>query len=76
MVSNPIKKSEKKQQPQVPSPVVFYDFASKKNLSQLSRYIAELKTDLLWLHEKLEEELKAEKDKEKELGDFEVGTNE
>jgi hypothetical protein len=63
-----IRKSEKNQQPQVPSQVVFYDFASKNNLSQLSSYISELKADLLWLHEKLDAEIKAENMKKKEKG--------
>lgn len=66
MKLNKIRKAERDQQLEVPSQVVYYDFASKNNLPQLSRYISDLKADLKWLHEKLEQEVKAEKIKTKE----------
>ncbi len=66
MKLNKIGKVEGDQQLEVPSQVVYYDFASKNNLPQLSRYISDLKADLLWLHEKLEQEVKTEKSKTKE----------
>ena len=66
MKPDKIGKDERDQQLEVPSQVVFYDFASKTNLPQLSHYISDLKADLKWLHEKLEQEVKAEKIKTKE----------
>ena len=66
MKPNIVGKTERNQQLEVPSQVIFYDFASKNNLPQLSRYISDLKADLKWLHEKLEQEVKAEKIKTKE----------
>ena len=66
MKPNKIEKAENDRQLEVPSQVVFYDFASKNKLPQLSRYISDLKADLKWLHEKLEQEVKAEKSKTKE----------
>ena len=65
MKPNKIGKAERDWQLQVPSQVVFYDFASKNNLPQLSRYISDLKADLKWLHEKLDQEVKAEKNQKK-----------
>ena len=74
MKPNKIGKAESEQQLEVPSQVVFYDFASKNNLPQLSRYISDLKADLKWLHEKLEQEVKAEKSRTKKTADFEEDT--
>ena len=67
MKPDKIGKAERDRQLEVPSQVVFYDFASKNNLPQLSHYISDLKADLKWLHEKLEQEVKAEKSKTKEV---------
>ena len=61
MKPNQIGKAEKNQNLEVPGQVVFYNFASKNNLAQLSLYIAALKSDLLWLRETLDEEVKVEK---------------
>ena len=61
MKPNQIGKAEKNQNLKVPGQVVFYNFASKNNLAQLSLYIAALKSDLLWLRETLDEEVKVEK---------------
>ncbi len=56
-----IGKAGENQNLEVPGQVVFYNFASKNNPAQLSLYIAELKSDLLWLCKTLDEELKVEK---------------
>ena len=61
MKPNQIGKAGENQNLAVPSQVVFYNFASKNNLAQLSLYIAALKSDLLWLRKALDEELKVEK---------------
>jgi hypothetical protein len=74
MKLNKIGKAERDRHLEVPSQVVYYDFASKNNLPQLSRYISDLKADLKWLHEKLEQEVKAEKCHTKKTEDFEVDT--
>ena len=65
MKANRKDKEEAAQHLEAPSQVVFYDFASKNNLSQLSLYLSNLRADLLWLHEKLDQEMKAESNEEK-----------
>ena len=51
--SKPVRNSEL----EIPSQVVFYHFAVNNKLPQLHEYVAELKTDILWLRERLKQEL-------------------
>ena len=42
---------------EIPSQVVFYNFVATNRLPQLYEYVTELKTDILWLRERLQQEL-------------------
>ena len=50
----------------IPNQVVFYNFAVNNKLPQLHEYVAELKTDILWLRERLQQELSEQQIEQKD----------